>query len=73
MNRFFSTLTVFAILLVAVGLSIRQSLETPEARTRFAEIGYSVLSGTPEDLGHFVRQQLEVWRGLVEAAGIEKE
>ena len=28
MNRFFSTLMVFAILLVAVGLTIRQSLET---------------------------------------------
>ena len=31
MNRFFSTLTVFAILLLAVGLSIRQSLETGSA------------------------------------------
>lgn len=31
MNRFFTTLTVFAILLVAVGLSIRQSLETGSA------------------------------------------
>ena len=31
MNRFFSTLTVFAILLVAVGLSIRQSIEVGSA------------------------------------------
>jgi len=31
MNRFFSTLTVFAILLIAVGLSIRQSLEAGSA------------------------------------------
>lgn len=59
--------------ITALNAAIRRSLETPEARARFAEIGYSVLSGTPEDLGHFVRQQLEVWRELVDAAGIEKE
>ncbi|MFC7556329.1 hypothetical protein ACFQU7_35030 [Pseudoroseomonas wenyumeiae] len=52
---------------------IRSAIEQPEAQARFAEIGYSVLSGTPGDLGRFVRRQLDVWRDLVEAAGIEKE
>ncbi|MCR0981055.1 Bug family tripartite tricarboxylate transporter substrate binding protein [Roseomonas populi] len=59
--------------IAALNAAIRHSIETPEARARFAEIGYAVLSGTPDELGHFVRRQIEVWRELVEAAGIEKE
>ncbi|MBP0495086.1 tripartite tricarboxylate transporter substrate binding protein [Roseomonas sp. SG15] len=62
-----------APVVAALNATIRGSIERPEARARFAEIGYGVLSGTPEDLGRFVLQQLNVWRELVEAAGIEKE
>ncbi|RKK02547.1 tripartite tricarboxylate transporter substrate binding protein [Pseudoroseomonas wenyumeiae] len=62
-----------ALLIATLNRVIRGAIEQPEAQARFAEIGYSVLSGTPGDLGRFVRRQLDVWRDLVDAAGIEKE
>ncbi|MFC0387561.1 Bug family tripartite tricarboxylate transporter substrate binding protein [Muricoccus vinaceus] len=62
-----------APVIAALNGAIRGGIERPEARARFAEIGYSVFSGTPDDLGRFVRRQLDVWRELVDAAGIEKE
>ena len=50
MNRFFSTLTVFAILTVGVGLGIRQSLATGAdgqivALQAFAGLGLLTASG----------------------------
>lgn len=62
-----------APVIAALNDAIRGSIETPAVRARFAEIGYGVLSGSPDDLGRFVRRQLDVWRELVDAAGIAKE
>ena len=50
MNRFFTTLTVFAISLVAIGLGIRQSFETGPAADVlslqvFAGVGLLATSG----------------------------
>ncbi|WP_426954319.1 Bug family tripartite tricarboxylate transporter substrate binding protein [Muricoccus radiodurans] len=62
-----------APLVSALNAAIRQQIEQPEARARFAEVGYHVISTTSEALAEFVREQIAVWRELVEAAGIEKE
>lgn len=53
--------------------AIRSAIERPEVRQRFADIGFEAFSGTPQDLGQFVRTELVQWRHLIEAAGIEKE
>lgn len=57
----------------ALNAALRGAIEQPEVKARFAAIGFDAFSGTPEELGGFVREQLVIWRDLVEAAGIPKE
>ena len=53
--------------------AIRQAIDRPEVKQRFAAIGFEAFSGPPAELDAFVRAELVKWRELIEAAGIEKE
>ena len=52
---------------------IRKIVEKPEIKAQLATLGMDAFSGTPEDLGTFVRDQLVLWEKLVTNAGIEKQ
>jgi tripartite-type tricarboxylate transporter receptor subunit TctC len=52
---------------------IRKIVEKPEIRAQLATLGMDAFSGTPEELGTFVRDQLVLWEKLVTNAGIEKQ
>jgi tripartite-type tricarboxylate transporter receptor subunit TctC len=72
-NGVFAPARTPAPVIEALNAAIRKPIERPEVKQRFAEIGFDAFSGTPQELGDFVKQQLVVWREMVEAAGIPKE
>jgi tripartite-type tricarboxylate transporter receptor subunit TctC len=52
---------------------IRKIVEKPEIKTQLATLGMDAFSGTPEQLGTFVNEQLVLWEKLIREAGIEKQ
>ncbi|MGO3928410.1 Bug family tripartite tricarboxylate transporter substrate binding protein [Rhodopseudomonas pseudopalustris] len=52
---------------------IRKIVEDPETKAKLATLGMEAFSGTPEQLGKFVDDQLVLWERLVREAGIEKQ
>jgi tripartite-type tricarboxylate transporter receptor subunit TctC len=52
---------------------IRKIIETPEIKAQLATLGMDAFSGTPEQLGTFVGEQLVLWEKLIKNAGIEKQ
>ena len=52
---------------------IRKIVEKPETKAQLATLGMDAFSGTPEELGTFVRDQFVLWEKLVTNAGIEKQ
>jgi tripartite-type tricarboxylate transporter receptor subunit TctC len=52
---------------------IRKIVEKPEIKAQLATLGMDAFSGTPEELGTFVNEQLVLWEKLIKDAGIEKQ
>jgi tripartite-type tricarboxylate transporter receptor subunit TctC len=52
---------------------IRKIVEKPEIKAQLATLGMDAFSGTPEQLGTFVSEQLVLWEKLIRNAGIEKQ
>ncbi|ETR76999.1 ABC transporter substrate-binding protein [Afipia sp. P52-10] len=52
---------------------IRKIIDNPEIKKQLAERGMDAFSGTPEEFGKFVEEQLVVWTRLIKDAGIEPE
>ncbi len=52
---------------------IRKIVEKPEIKAQLATLGMDAFSGTPEELGTFVKDQLVLWEKLITNAGIEKQ
>ena len=52
---------------------IRKIVEKPEIKAQLATLGMDAFSGTPEQLGTFVNEQLVLWERLIRDAGIEKQ
>ncbi len=52
---------------------IRKIVEKPEIKAQLATLGMDAFSGTPEQLGKFVGEQLVLWEKLIKNAGIEKQ
>ena len=42
-------------------------------KAQLATLGMDAFSGTPEELGKFVNEQLVLWERLIRDAGIEKQ
>jgi tripartite-type tricarboxylate transporter receptor subunit TctC len=60
-------------IVVRLNAEIRKVVETPEIRAQLASLGMDAFSGTPEELGAFVGDQLVLWEKLIRNAGIEKQ
>jgi tripartite-type tricarboxylate transporter receptor subunit TctC len=52
---------------------IRKIVEKPEIKAQLATLGMDAFSGTPEQLGTFVGEQMVLWERLIKNAGIEKQ
>jgi tripartite-type tricarboxylate transporter receptor subunit TctC len=52
---------------------LRRIVEKPEIKAQLATLGMDAFSGTPEELGVFVGDQLVLWQKLIRNAGIEPQ
>lgn len=52
---------------------INAGLADPKMKVRFADLGGTVLPGTPADFGKLVTDQTEKWGKMVKFAGIKPE
>ncbi len=48
-------------------------IQRPDVREPLDRLGYELQGSTPEELGAFVKQQLEAWKHAVRVAGIEPD
>lgn len=53
--------------------ALRQLLEEPDTRTRFASHGMEARPGTPEEFSALIRREISKWSSVVRAAGIKPE
>ena len=51
--------------------AINEAAASPEMRKRFETEGAEQFSGSPQDLHHVLREELEGWRGVVKDAGLK--
>ena len=52
---------------------VRKALTKPEVKERIAGFAADVASSTPEELGEFVKEQLDSWGKSIKEAGIQPE
>jgi tripartite-type tricarboxylate transporter receptor subunit TctC len=52
---------------------IRKVVERPDVKKELADRGMEAFSGTPEEFDAFVKDQLLVWKRLIQDAGIEAQ
>jgi putative tricarboxylic transport membrane protein len=52
---------------------LRRIIDDPEVKGRLSAVGFEAFSGTPEELGEFVKVQLVKWTQMIKDAGIEPE
>lgn len=60
-------------IVVKLNAEIRKIVERPDIQKELAGRGMEAFSGTPEEFDAFLKEQLVVWKNLVEGAGIEKQ
>src|SRR3954463_13868157 len=60
-------------IVVRLNAEIRRIVENPEIKAKLATLGMDAFSGTPEELGSFVKDQLVLWEKLIRNAGIEPQ
>jgi tripartite-type tricarboxylate transporter receptor subunit TctC len=53
--------------------ALRQSLEDPDTRARFAVNGLDPMPGSPEAFATLIRSEIEKWGRVIRAAGIKPE
>jgi tripartite-type tricarboxylate transporter receptor subunit TctC len=53
--------------------AVRESLEMESTRAALASQGFPGRASTPQELGQFIRTQLDSWRAAVRAAGLRPE
>ncbi len=56
-----------------INAAINQTIAKPEIKARLANLGFDAFSGTPESFTTFVATQRDVWRDMIQGAGIQPE
>jgi tripartite-type tricarboxylate transporter receptor subunit TctC len=56
-----------------LNMEINAGLADPTFKTRLADMGFTVLSGSPTDFGKFIADETEKWGKVVKFAQIKAE
>jgi len=51
---------------------LRKIIESPEVKTKLKNVGFEAFSSSPEELGDFIKVQLDKWGKMVADAGIKR-
>ncbi len=54
-------------------MEINAALADPKIKTRFAELGATVIPGSPADFGKLIADETEKWGKVVRFAGVKPE
>ena len=60
-------------IIAKLNAAFRESLNDPATRARLDTLGAEIRIDTPETFGKMIENQLALWRGVVETAGIKAE
>jgi tripartite-type tricarboxylate transporter receptor subunit TctC len=52
---------------------LRKIIDNPEIKGKIAAMGFEAFSSSPEELGTFVKVQLDKWTKMIKDAGIQPE
>jgi tripartite-type tricarboxylate transporter receptor subunit TctC len=55
-----------------VNRSVREILNTPEVKTKYADFGIDAQASSPEELKTRLQSEIKKWNDLIERAGIAK-
>jgi tripartite-type tricarboxylate transporter receptor subunit TctC len=56
-----------------INAEVNRRLEQPQVRERFLSLGVVPLTGTPEDLGRYLKFEVDRWAKLIKETGIKLE
>jgi tripartite-type tricarboxylate transporter receptor subunit TctC len=65
--------TGIGVLISKLNKEINAALASPVTRARFADLGGTVLAGTPTDIGKLIADETEKWGKVVKFAGIKAD
>jgi len=52
---------------------LRRVIDNPESKAKIGAMGFEAFSSSPEELGEFVKIQLDKWTKMIKDAGIQPE
>jgi tripartite-type tricarboxylate transporter receptor subunit TctC len=52
---------------------LRKIIDDPATRARFKNVGFDGFSSSPDELGQFIKVQLDLWRKMVADAGVQSQ
>ena len=59
--------------ILRINAAVNKVLQLPAVRSRFTDVGYVPLGGTPEAYGQIIRSEMEKWGKIIRNAGIKAE
>jgi len=58
---------------ISLNQEINAALADPKMKARLAELGGTVLAGSPADFGRLIAEETEKWAKVIKFAGIKPE
>jgi tripartite-type tricarboxylate transporter receptor subunit TctC len=58
---------------IKLNRALRKIIDSPDAQTRFKNVGFEGFSSTPEELGDFIKAQLALWGEMIKNANIQSD
>jgi tripartite-type tricarboxylate transporter receptor subunit TctC len=53
--------------------ALRKVIDNPDVKAKFRNVGFEGFSSTPEELGDYIKVQLEMWGKMIKDAGIAQD
>jgi len=54
-----------------INADINEALKNPEIKTRMVQLSAEVVGGTPEATGKYMREEVERWHNVIQAANVK--
>jgi tripartite-type tricarboxylate transporter receptor subunit TctC len=62
-----------APIVAQLNAELRKIIDSPEIKSRLANVGFEAFSSSPEEFGDFIKVQYDKWGKMVKEAGIQPE
>lgn len=72
-NGYFGPAGLPPEIVTKINAAINQVVNDPQTKTKLAGLGFDAFSGSTQDFNRFVQDQLLLWKGLIQDAGIKPE